>query len=84
MECNVQKVSSNLRYSILNIKNNTYIVDLDRSFLAFFCPFLNWLLPQTIFTIEDKSIIDELKAPKVNHKVPVSYQILGGGISVIC
>lgn len=84
MNSEVQPVYKNLRYRIMTIGEDQYILDLGRSFWKFFFPFFFWMLPNPVFKINDNDIVEKLKAPEVKQvKVGAGSVLLGGGISVI-
>ena len=63
MNCEVQHLEKNIRYRILIIDGEEYILDMERSFWKIVFPFFNWLLPSTAFKVEDTSIVEQLKEP---------------------
>lgn len=50
-KANPTKVQDFLRYKLLEVDGNFYIVDMDRNAWVFLFPFLNWILPHIIFKI---------------------------------
>ncbi|MTW86059.1 DUF443 family protein [Virgibacillus dakarensis] len=83
MNCKVQGVFRNLRYRILTIDGEEYIMDMGHSFWKIIFPFFFWLLPNPVFKVNDPNIAEKLKSPEVN-KVKTGYSsILGGGIGVL-
>jgi len=63
MNCEVQRLEDNIRYRILIINGEQYILDMERSFWKTIFPFFNWILPGTVFKVEDTSIVERLKEP---------------------
>lgn len=56
MTCDVEQITKNLRYKILNIKGDFYILDMDRNGWVFLFPFLYWLLPHYLFKINQATV----------------------------
>lgn len=83
MKCNVQDMSKNLRYRILTIDGEEYILDMGRSFLKNLFPFLFWMLPNTVFKMDDPNIVGKLKSPEVSQTKTGNSSVLGGGIGVL-
>lgn len=63
MNCEVQHLEKNIRYRILIINGEQYILDMERSFWKTVFPFFNWVLPSTVFKVENSSIVERLKEP---------------------
>ena len=63
MNCEVQQLEDNIRYRILIINGEQYILDMERSFWKTIFPFFVWILPNMVFKIEDTSILEQLKEP---------------------
>ena len=63
MDCEVQQLEDNIRYRILIINGEQYILDMEQSFWQTIFPFFVWILPNTVFKIEDTSILEQLKEP---------------------
>jgi len=63
MNCEVQQLEDNIRYRVLIINGEQYILDMERSFWRTIFPFFVWILPSTVFKIEDSSIVEQLKEP---------------------
>src|SRR5699024_9539162 len=77
MNCEVQHLEKNIRYRILIINGEQYILDMERSFWKTIFPFFNWILPSTAFKVEDSSIVERLKEPN-KVKVGGSWVSLAG------
>lgn len=83
MKCKVQRVSKNLRYRILTIEGEDYILDMGRSFWKMVFPFFFWIFPNFVYKVNDADIAEQLKAPKVKQKVNYSAVLFGGGVSLL-
>src|SRR5690625_163058 len=77
MNCEVQHLEKNIRYRILIINGEQYILDMERSFWKTIFPFFNWILPSTAFKVEDTSIVEQLKEPN-KEKIGGSWVSLAG------
>ncbi|GIO23664.1 DUF443 domain-containing protein [Oceanobacillus sp. J11TS1] len=80
MNCEVRHLAKNMRYRILIIDGEQYILDMERSLWKIIFPFLFWLVPSQIFKIEDQSIVEQLKTTK-KEKVGSSSVISLGGFA---
>ncbi|WP_040981887.1 DUF443 family protein [Oceanobacillus jeddahense] len=79
MNCEVQRLAKNIRYRILIINGEQYILDMERSFWKIIFPLLFWLAPSPVFKVEDHAIVEQLKTEK-KEKAESSLVIsLGGG-----
>ncbi|MEI3614944.1 DUF443 family protein [Pseudogracilibacillus sp. SO30301A] len=79
MNCEVQHLEKNKRYRILIINGEQYILDMERSFWKTIFPFFNWILPSTVFKVEDSSVVERLKEPN-KEKVGGSWVMSLAGI----
>ncbi|MBT2598931.1 MULTISPECIES: DUF443 family protein [Oceanobacillus] len=82
MNCEVQHIDKNIRYRILIINGEHYILDMERSFLSIIFPFLFWMFPSTVFKVEDLNIVEQLKEPK-REKVDSSWLTFLGGLAYV-
>jgi uncharacterized membrane protein (TIGR01218 family) len=82
VEARAQYIHKNVRYRILTINNENYIVNLGRPFLVFLFPFIYWLYPQTVYKLNDELMFKKLKAPEIKNSM-FNLSILGAGISVL-
>src|SRR5690625_3451128 len=70
MKCTVRRTTKNLRYRILTIGGEKYILDMGGTSLwKMLFPFFYWLLPNRGYKVEDPEIAEELTAPTVKEKV---------------
>ncbi|WP_449354445.1 DUF443 domain-containing protein [Virgibacillus natechei] len=83
MNCEVHGVYKNLRYRILVIDDQIYILDLGRSIWKIVFPFFFWMFPNTIFKVENHETVEKLRAPEVKQTSTGGIGILGGGIAVL-
>ncbi|MFD1389186.1 DUF443 family protein [Oceanobacillus oncorhynchi subsp. oncorhynchi] len=79
MNCEIQRLAKNIRYRILIINGEQYILDMERSFWKIIFPFLFWLVPSQIFKVEDKAIVEQLKTAKKEKAESSLIISLGGG-----
>lgn len=56
----VKHLANNERYRILLISGETYIMDIERSFWRVIFPFFFWLLPNSVFRMEDQTLVEQL------------------------
>lgn len=84
MKCDIQSVVKNPRYRILAINGEHYLLDMWRSFWKIIFPFLFWLLPNTVFKVEDPELVKKLREREVKQqtKLGTAGTLLGGGIAV--
>ncbi|MFD1414138.1 DUF443 family protein [Oceanobacillus jeddahense] len=82
MNCEVQHLAKNIRYRILVINDEHYILDMERSFWKIIFPFLFWIVPTSIFKLEDQDIAKQLKAPK-RKKTDGALLISLGGFAYV-
>lgn len=80
MNCEVQHLAKNIRYRIIIINGEYYILDMERSFWKIIFPFLFFLIPSPIFKVEDQDIVERLKTKK-KEKMGSSLAISLGGIA---
>jgi uncharacterized membrane protein (TIGR01218 family) len=83
MNCKVHGVYKNLRYRILVIDDQTYILDLGSSIWKILFPFFYWLFPNPVFKVENQEIVKKLKSPEVHRTKTGGIGLLGGGIAVV-
>ncbi|MGY0691188.1 DUF443 family protein [Virgibacillus sp. FSP13] len=83
MNCKVHGVYKNLRYRILVIEGQTYILDLGKSIWKVLFPFLFWMSPNTVFRVENNEIVEKLKVPSVKQVNTGGHGWIGGGIAVL-
>ncbi len=83
MKSYIQGVYMNLRYRILTINGNEYVVDLGDSLLKAIFPFLYWVLPNTAYKVTDSELIEKIKAPKVKQKSTTRDGLLAGLVGVL-
>ncbi|WP_077596333.1 DUF443 family protein [Oceanobacillus kimchii] len=82
MNCEVQHLDKNIRYRILIINGEQYILDMERSFWKIIFPFLFWLTPSPVFKVEDQVIVEQLKEEK-KEKLESSWAMSLIGVSYV-
>ncbi|MFS0752066.1 DUF443 domain-containing protein [Oceanobacillus sp. 1P07AA] len=84
MECKVQLLNKNLRYRILEINGEEYVLDFGNSIWKIIFPFLHWVLPNPVYKIDNHEIIEKLKVPQENQpkKISTGTGAVGGLIGV--
>lgn len=82
MNCKVQGVYKNLRYRILTIDGKQYILDTAGSFWKIVFPFFFWILPNSVYKVDDPNILEKLRAPEVKQENTRHSSLLGAGIGV--
>ncbi|GAB3799585.1 DUF443 family protein [Virgibacillus kimchii] len=83
MKCKVNGVRKNLRYRILTIDGQTYILDMGRPFWKIFSPLFYWIFPNTVYKVSDHEIVEKLKSPEVEQTKTGGATILAGTFAVI-
>lgn len=73
----------NLRYRVLSIGEEKYILDMGKSFWKFLFPFSFWILPNTAYKVNNHEIIENIIAPEVNPKPTGGNGLLAGGIGLV-
>ncbi|OEH54452.1 hypothetical protein AQ616_11885 [Oceanobacillus sp. E9] len=83
MKCNVRGVFKNIRYRILEINDEEYILDMGNSIWKIIFPFLHWILPNPVYKINNE-IVDKLAVPEREQPKTISAGTgaLGGLIGV--
>jgi len=73
-----------LRYKILTINQDNYIIDSDKPLWVLLFPFFYWLIPHTVYKIEDEEALQQIKSPKAKQsKHSYGSIFVAGGISVV-
>ncbi|MFD1335884.1 DUF443 family protein [Oceanobacillus iheyensis] len=78
MDCEIQHLDKNMRYRILIINGEQYILDMERSVWKIIFPILFWLIPSPVFKVEDQDIVEQLKTAKKEKKESSWIISLGG------
>ena len=83
MDCNVEGAYMNLRYRILNIGKERYILEMGgSSFWRIFFPLLYWLIPVNVYKINDDELIEEIVSPYIKQKSVGLQGVLGGVVAL--
>ncbi|RKL67271.1 hypothetical protein CR203_12245 [Salipaludibacillus neizhouensis] len=84
MKCEVRPVYKNPRYRILKIKGKTYVLDMSQSIWKIVFPFLTWIVPNTIYQVDEEEIGNKFKAfSKGQKRSNISILLTAGlGISI--
>src|SRR5690625_7706611 len=73
-----------LRYKVLTINQDNYIIDSDKPLWVLLFPFFYWLIPHTVYKIEDEEALQQIKSPKAKQsKHSYGRIFVAGGISVV-
>jgi len=79
MKCEMQKVMNNTRFRILKIEGRTYILDLSQSAWKILFPFLTWIVPNTIYKVDEEELNQKLQLVGKNQpKNNISILVTGG------
>ncbi|GAE32066.1 DUF443 family protein [Alkalihalobacillus hemicellulosilyticus] len=79
MKCEIQKVMNNTRFRILKIEGHTYILDLSQSIWNILFPFLTWIVPNTIYKVDENELHQRLQlVGKDQSKNNISILLIGG------
>ncbi|MEN1967643.1 DUF443 family protein [Lentibacillus sp. N15] len=82
MNCKVQGAFKNIRYRILTIENEEYIMDMGRALWKILFPFFYWMFPSPVYKVKESNIVDKLKSPEVNQKDMGNSGPLSAGIGI--
>ncbi|MGY0691198.1 DUF443 family protein [Virgibacillus sp. FSP13] len=81
MKCNIQRVAKNPRYRILIIDGEQFILDIWGSFWKIVFPFFFWMLPNSVFKIDDPDIAEKLTKSEVKQSnIGMGVALFVGGI----
>jgi uncharacterized membrane protein (TIGR01218 family) len=82
-KADVQFVYKKMRYNLLTINEDKYILDKDNPRWLMFIPFLFWLIPHNAYKIADKSSIDKVLNPSKSDVKVGRGSGLAIGLSII-
>ncbi|MBO1002265.1 DUF443 family protein [Pseudogracilibacillus auburnensis] len=82
MKCKVEHVYKNIRYKILNINEDIYILDMGKYIWLFLFPFVFWFIPHKAYKI-DNATFKRIQMPKNERMSVGSLALLGGGTSIL-
>ncbi|WP_269409911.1 DUF443 family protein [Lentibacillus daqui] len=82
MKCKVQGAYKNIRYRILTINGEDYIMDMGRSLWKIIFPFFYWMLPNPVYKVNEPNIVGKLKSPEVNQKDTGNSGPISAGIGI--
>lgn len=78
MSCEVNFLKTNIRYRIIHIADEYYLLNTEKSIWLIFMPILLWLMPHKVYKI-DAEIAQELKVPASYTSESKSIVWLGAG-----
>ncbi|UTR13814.1 DUF443 domain-containing protein [Salipaludibacillus sp. LMS25] len=58
MVCEVHYLYKNIRYRLISVDGEHYIVDLGKSFWKILFPLAFWMLPHTAFKVQDRTMVE--------------------------
>ncbi len=74
----------NVRYRVLYIEGESYILDMGGSSLwKVFFPFLYWMLPLSVYKVDDDEAIDAIISPTREQKGVGSQALIAAAISLV-
>lgn len=82
MKSNIQGVYKNIRYRILSINGQGYLIDLDRPIWVILFPFAYWFLGHSAYKIDDDAI-KKIKTPDVEQVNATPLIIFGTGLAIL-
>ncbi len=83
MECKVQGVYKNIRYSVLSVGEQRYILDMGGwSFWKLLFPFAYWIFPNTVYKIDDHKLVGRITSPEVKSDSSSGDVLLVSGIGI--
>lgn len=78
----LEHVFKNIRYKLLHIDDEYYLLDMDRSFFSFVFPFIYWFVPHPVYQI-DKLTVEKLEMPEEEKGSRMWMVFPATGISLI-
>jgi uncharacterized membrane protein (TIGR01218 family) len=82
MRGEIRRVQGNLRYRILSIDKDYFLIDTGNSLWIRLLPYLFWILPNPGYQIDRKTAYDLISSHKGNPRKGVQYGMIGGGIAI--
>src|SRR5699024_4709822 len=86
MKCKVKRIKKNLRYRILTINDENYILDMGQSFWRFLIPAFAWIFPHTVYKVNREETLEKIEAPtnpeEAKQKNIGELSLLGGAICI--
>lgn len=83
MKCSIEFLYMNVRYRVLQIGNESYILDMGGSSLwKIFFPLLYWMFPLNVYKVDDDKVIDEIVSPSIEQQGVGSLTLFGTAISL--
>ncbi|MBU9722771.1 MULTISPECIES: DUF443 family protein [Bacillaceae] len=82
MNCEFQKVKHNTRFRILKIEGQTYTLDLSQSIWNIIFPFLTWIVPNTIYRVDENELNQKLQLLDKNPPKNNISILLTGAIGI--
>lgn len=65
----IEGIYKNNRYRVINSESKEYLIDADTSILGYICFALNWVVPQKVYSLNERDA-DDLKVQRVeSHKL---------------
>src|SRR5690625_841676 len=85
MECDVDFTakSMRLRYKLLLIENEHYLINSDQPIWVMFIQFAYWLMPHTVYKVSDQEVLEQIKSPTVKQEKASFISIFGIGMTVL-
>ncbi|WP_160806725.1 DUF443 family protein [Virgibacillus salexigens] len=83
MKGEIQYLYKNIRYKLVTIHGEDYIIDVDHPVGSILFPFLHWMLPQTVYKVNDENIVEKIKIPNLQQKKTSYLSIFGVGVSLL-
>ncbi|MDY0404077.1 DUF443 family protein [Virgibacillus sp. 179-BFC.A HS] len=83
LDCEIKNMHKNVRYRILIVNDKKYILDMGKSFLKILFPFTFWILPNTVYRIENENDLEQKKAPAAKQTKTSYSSVFGAGISLL-
>lgn len=82
MDCRVEFLTKNMKYRIVYMAGEYYILDMERKIWPIFFPLLFWLMPQKMYKVDGK-VVEKLKAPASGSNNSGGVVMIGAGGAVI-
>lgn len=77
LNCKVNGVRKNLRYRILTIDKQTFVLDMGNALWKIIFPLLFWILPNPVYKVHN-DIVEKLKSPEIEQPKIGGASVIAG------
>ncbi len=83
MKCSIESLHMNVRYRVLHIGNESFILDMGGSSLwKVIFPLLYWMFPLDVYKVDDDEVIDKIVSPSTEQQGVGLPALFGAAISL--